>query len=401
MDPYHANSDGDSKMRTLFVGLSGYGYPHTRVRCYHFARAVAEAHPEIETDVLSFLDHLCPERSEEAMYGGLRDRDKRRLVKLAKKRLAGERDSLLVVQKAHFHAAAPFAMHRRGHLKRGYLYDCDDYDIPLPNLFGRSFWNRWFFGADTPEEITKRITGESRACIAASHWLKDWLEQYSERVVYIPTGVDTERFTPEGRQPPEQKPNGKITFLWNGIVWGKPIFDNVTMALRCFERVCERVGKERVELLIVGQGALWDEVLTEIAQGAEVPVRYKWAVAPDKMPDVLREADVGLLPVVTPKDDSLIEWSAAKSPTKLFEYMASGLPVVGSGIGEVTHVISDGADGFLIDDEEAFVERMVQLVEEDGLRSRLGAAARKTIEERFALPVLGRQLGDFLKEFEG
>ena len=380
-------------MRVLFVGQNGYGYPHTRVRCYNFARALREACPEFDTGVLSFRDDLCPERSEEAMYAKLRDRDKRRLVKMAKTRLESERDSLLVVQKAHFHAAAPYGMRKR--LREGYLYDCDDYDVPLPNVFGRPLWNRWYFGATTPAQITEKIARDARGCIASSRWLVDWLSQYNQNVGYVPTGVDTERFRPVA----ERDPDRKITFFWNGIVWGQPIYENVSMAIRCFAKACERL--KNVELLIVGEGAMWDRVLTDISQDADVPIRYEWAVAPDKMPEILQEVDVGLLPVTPPKDSQIEDWSAAKSPTKLFEYLASGLAVVASNRGEVTHVISDGEDGFLVDDEEAFVERLVQIAQDASLRERLGTAARETARTRYGLPVLGRKLGEFIKSLPG
>ncbi|HXK92871.1 MAG TPA: hypothetical protein PKV38_04230, partial [bacterium] len=61
-------------MRILFIGHNGYGYPHTRVRCYHFARVLATM-PDIETAVLSFRDDLAPHKSEAAMYENLRDRE--------------------------------------------------------------------------------------------------------------------------------------------------------------------------------------------------------------------------------------------------------------------------------------------------------------------------------------
>ena len=93
-------------MRVLFIGHNGYGYPHTRVRCYHFAKALA-AYPEIETAVLSFRDHLAPHKSEGEIYL-LKDRGKLVLTLKALSKLIKERDTVLYVQKAHFHAAAPF-----------------------------------------------------------------------------------------------------------------------------------------------------------------------------------------------------------------------------------------------------------------------------------------------------
>jgi len=121
--------------RVFFVGLSGYSYPHTRVRCYHFAKALGE-YPDVETEVLSYRDHLCPERSEVDMFDNLRDVEKMRLVFQAFRQMYREDPkTIYYVQKAHYHSAAPYNLHRL--FKRKYIFDYDDYDVELSVFFGR------------------------------------------------------------------------------------------------------------------------------------------------------------------------------------------------------------------------------------------------------------------------
>ena len=62
------------KKKITFLGLSGYDYPHTRVRCYHFQREV-DRREGINSEVLSWKDHLGPQYSEAKMYQ-LTDRQK-------------------------------------------------------------------------------------------------------------------------------------------------------------------------------------------------------------------------------------------------------------------------------------------------------------------------------------
>ena len=109
------------------------------------------------------------------------------------------------------------------------------------------------------------------------------------------------------------------------------------------------------------------------------------------MPDLLRQADVGLLPVA---GDDL--WLRCKSPTKLFEYMASGLPVVASSVGEVTHVIQHERSGFLAANETEFADGILRIATDAPFRKRLSQAARERIETHFSLPVLGEKLFRFL-----
>ncbi len=41
------------------------------------------------------------------------------------------------------------------------------------------------------------------------------------------------------------------------------------------------------------------------------------------------------------------------SPLKLFDYMAAGLPVVGTRVGQISEVIEDGVSGYLVGEDDA------------------------------------------------
>ena len=92
-------------------------------------------------------------------------------------------------------------------------------------------------------------------------------------------------------------------------------------------------------------------------------------------------------------------WFRSKSPTKLFEYMASGLAVVAWNLGEVQHVIEDGKNGFLASDSDEMVQSMIQIAQDKELRHSLSTNARQTIEERYSHEVLGEKLADFMEQF--
>ncbi len=364
-----------------FVGLSGYAYPHTRVRCYRFAEALATH--GYRTRVFSFHDRLAPDLPEPLMYG-LSDAQRLALVVKATLRLARRPGSLLYLQKIHYHAAAVLLLHRFG---VPYVLDYDDwevghdpYGVPLFCGFKHPRLNREVFGSCDPEMILARVARAARFVVCASRFLVDRLGEFADRLAYIPTGVDTSRFTPV------RLPHEGTVVLWNGVVWGEMIRDNVMILLRAFQTLAPEFPEARV--CIVGEGPYLHEV-RRAARDLGIDGRVRWAGwrHPDEMPGELARADVGVMPVA--HDD---EWTRGKSPTKLFEYMAAGLPVVVMRNGEAGHVVEHERSGFVVADERGFTECLRRLLEDDDLRRRMGARARQAAEERYSMTVLGETL---------
>src|SRR5262249_16806732 len=66
------------------------------------------------------------------------------------------------------------------------------------------------------------------------------------------------------------------------------------------------------------------------------------------------------------------------SPTKLYEYMASGRPIVASAVGQIADVLEDGRTALLVppDDPAALATAIARLIDHVSLRARLGAPAR-------------------------
>src|SRR5262249_3400525 len=69
------------------------------------------------------------------------------------------------------------------------------------------------------------------------------------------------------------------------------------------------------------------------------------------------------------------------SPLKVYEYMAAGLPVVASDIGQLPDVIRHGINGLLVPpgDAGALARALRQLATAPKLRKQLGQAARAQV----------------------
>jgi glycosyltransferase involved in cell wall biosynthesis len=75
------------------------------------------------------------------------------------------------------------------------------------------------------------------------------------------------------------------------------------------------------------------------------------------------------------------------APMVIIEAMAAAKPVVATRVGGVSHLVSEGATGFMVPagDDEAMAGRLIQLLDDEELRQRLGRRAREVARERHAL----------------
>jgi glycosyltransferase involved in cell wall biosynthesis len=142
-----------------------------------------------------------------------------------------------------------------------------------------------------------------------------------------------------------------------------------------FIRIVETLRSEGldIEAIMVGDGEL------------EVPVRVSAAAAGvdvlgrrDDVPSLLAESDIFVFPSL-PEHEGM--------PGVLIEAGLCGLATVATAVPGARDVIDDGHTGFVVpvEDSAALIDAVRRLVVDDGLRRRMGAAARDRCLERFTL----------------
>jgi glycosyltransferase involved in cell wall biosynthesis len=117
---------------------------------------------------------------------------------------------------------------------------------------------------------------------------------------------------------------------------------------------------------------------------------------PDQMNRYLDTVDVGMVPLI---QDT--KFNNCKSPTKLFEYMAKGLPVVASPTQETRRVITHGTNCFLAASGQEFTDILKKICADAELRQKTGARARADVEAEYSLTVCGRKLYEVVKRVAG
>lgn len=80
--------------------------------------------------------------------------------------------------------------------------------------------------------------------------------------------------------------------------------------------------------------------------------------------------DIGLCPLWP------TTFAASKSGLKAIEYGARGIPVIATDCPAYRSVITHGVDGFLVKHDHEWLKYMSELAGDDGLRAKMGAAAR-------------------------
>jgi glycosyltransferase involved in cell wall biosynthesis len=181
----------------------------------------------------------------------------------------------------------------------------------------------------------------------------------------------------------------RLVTIWNGIpdtrfrAWpgsvGTPL---VVMVARCVPqkdhglllRVLARIQRP-VRAVFVGDGPLLPALRAQAAQ-LRLQQRVEFVGNRSDVAQILSRAAVFALPT---------HWEGF--PLSILEAMRAGLPVIASNVGGISEAIVENETGFLAErgDEEMFLDRLALLLEDAGLRARMGAAARARYEAEFTL----------------
>ncbi|MFC1667380.1 glycosyltransferase family 4 protein [Candidatus Omnitrophota bacterium] len=239
--------------------------------------------------------------------------------------------------------------------KKPIVFDFDD-AIFLPNF---NTVNRIYSFLKFPSK-TKRITKMSSVVIVSNAFLEQYASKFNQHVHVIPTPVDVTKFVAT------KKDSKQITIGWIGSFTTSlylPIIFNVMQELgRKYDFIFKIIGAEKPIFI----------------PGVKVENR-EWSL--EKEVQNFQDIDIGIYPL----PDTL--WTQGKGAFKAIQYMSVAVPVVSSPVGMNRGLIQDGINGFLASSDEEWVEKISRLIEDPGLRHKIGLAGRRTIEEKFSVKV--------------
>lgn len=192
-------------------------------------------------------------------------------------------------------------------------------------------------------------------------------------VEVIGNGVDEKLFCPV-----KNKAIEKYILYTGRLSYRKGLFDFIN----CGINICSRY--PGINFKLTGKGPLLEK-LTKIVHESGYEDRFEFLghVEKSKLIDLYQNATIFILP-------SHYEGL----PTTLLEAMSCGLPVVATAVSGNLDVIKSGKNGILvpIKSPDKMAEAVSFLLDDENLRTELGIAARKTIEEKFTWDAISNKI---------
>lgn len=214
------------------------------------------------------------------------------------------------------------------------------------------------------------------------------------RLVVIPNAVDTERFRPDA---------GTATAGGEGGADGGEDADGPTLVyagnfghaqdLESCVRAMVHV-EEPATLRLIGDGDRRERLETLVADldlGDRVHIEAP--IDRSEVPGVLADSEIG---IATLRQAEGLRYAV---PSKTYEYMATGLPVVGTDIGALAELLAESGAGVAADnDSEALAAAFDRLLADPDLRAEMGRRGRDHAVENYDRATIAGRLDETLRD---
>jgi glycosyltransferase involved in cell wall biosynthesis len=208
-----------------------------------------------------------------------------------------------------------------------------------------------------------------------------------EKLHVIPNGVDLAAFAPgpaDAALRARLSLAGRFVVLYCGA-------HGISHALGRILDVADRLrGDGRIHFLLVGEGAEKDELETRGRALALANVTFRPAVPRADVPALYRSADLCLVPL------RAVPLFRAFIPSKMFEILACGRPILASLEGEAAEILRESGAAVVVppEDVEALAAGVRRLADDPDTCARLAASGRPYVAAHFDRDALGaRYLG--------
>lgn len=252
------------------------------------------------------------------------------------------------------------------------IYDYDD-AVWLPNS---SAANEKYVGRFKAHSKTSKIIGWSSAVMAGNEFLASYARQHCKEVHVIPTSIDTDRHHCRIKQ---HSAHREPVIGWTGS------HSTLRQLTPIFPLLIELQAKKAFRFVLIS-----DEAPPDMPPFVSF---VKWNK--EREIEDLVQLDVGIMPLYD------TDWERGKCGFKALQYMALGIPAVGSDVGVNPTIIDHATNGYLcekmpLEEHRCWMSSLLSLISNAELRTEMGRSARQKIERDYSVKSLRQRYLDIL-----
>lgn len=263
-----------------------------------------------------------------------------------------------------------------------------------------------------PESAVKLGVLNNKMFIKASTWLEEFCYRKSaavtgqtkgivdnivsrgfgkDKVHLITNGVDTEFFKPENRSDEVRKSlniSDKFAVCYagiHGIAQGLEVVINAAELLKDYEDI---------KFLFFGDGPEKEKLINLVKEKNLTNVDFHPVQMKKNMPKIIASMDATVIPL------KKLDLFKGALPSKMFEALASELPIVMAVDGEAKELIEKAQAGICVEpeNEREIAEAVLKLYKDKELRKELGSNGRRYVIDNFSREAITRKLEAILQK---
>jgi len=228
--------------------------------------------------------------------------------------------------------------------------------------------------------VSERINKTCSGIISINNEITDELlssGMCKDKIIFIPNGVDIERFSPPSREEKQRIMQrlslfDRLIFLFVGNFHSQKGIDTLLLAWEKFQRM---VKEKSTVLLMIGDGNLMG-MARELVNKLNIKDSVYILGRKLRTEKYYKVADCFVQPS---------RWEGLS--IAMLEAMSSACAVITTPVGGAKEIILDGKNGLFapVDDPEVLAEKMRLVFQDHHLRNRLQKEARKTAIESYSI----------------
>lgn len=217
--------------------------------------------------------------------------------------------------------------------------------------------------------------------------LKAYMGQFNQNIEKILTVVDTAFFSRINENPFDFP-----YIAYCGTMSGSK--DGLPILIKAFYMLSQKY--PNYKLLLIGNNddgsALHDLYESINVLGIREKVIFSGLIGREEMPNLLGHASL----LVVAKPDN--EQNSGNFPIKIGEYLATGVPVVVTTVGEIPQFIKDGETGFLAtpNSPESFFQKMDEALSDYDRAMAIGIKGREIARNVFNYRIQAMTMADYI-----